>query len=129
MILYYLMCDATLPTQLPGGNVVLSNINASSPFQRPAEMIELMKAMLHKDPKRRPSCDDILRSSMAQQIIRSLNAATSSSSSSSTAATSNAAAAAFTGRHNKTHNMSNFHHPHSTLPARQLLPHVHQRHS
>uniref|UniRef100_A0A0A9VXU7 Serine/threonine-protein kinase Nek4 n=1 Tax=Lygus hesperus TaxID=30085 RepID=A0A0A9VXU7_LYGHE len=87
MILYYLVCDATLPSQLSGGNLLMSSIAKHSPYPRPPEMLELIKAMLHKDPKRRPSCEDILRSPTAQRIIRSLNSAASTSTTTTTTTT------------------------------------------
>ncbi|CCW64368.1 unnamed protein product [Phytomonas sp. EM1] len=75
MILYYLACNATLPVRLPDGSLAL-DIEAHSPYARPPEMVQLIRAMLQRDPKRRPSCQDILQSTVAQTILRSFNSQT-----------------------------------------------------
>lgn len=81
MVLYYLACRATLPTALPDGSVMLANLQSRSPYPRPPEMVELIKAMLQRDPRRRPSCGEILSSTVVQTILRSFNSNLSSSSS------------------------------------------------
>lgn len=70
MILHYLACDGTLPPALPDGSVIL-NVQEHSPVERPVEMVELIRAMLHRDPAMRPSCQDILAASSVQKILRS----------------------------------------------------------
>ena len=63
LILHYMACDGQLPATLPGhsGAVVL-NVEARSPVQRSPEMVALMRAMLQRDPSKRPSCAEILQS-------------------------------------------------------------------
>ncbi|XP_050340616.1 probable serine/threonine-protein kinase iksA [Bactrocera neohumeralis] len=78
MILYYLACDTALPAHLPDGSVALNHIQSRSPFTRPPEMVELIRAMLQRDPRRRPSCNEILSSTVVQTILRSFNSAAAS---------------------------------------------------
>ncbi|ESL07506.1 protein kinase [Trypanosoma rangeli SC58] len=74
MILHYLACNGTLPARLPNGEVVLS-IEEAAPFVRPPEMIELIRAMLHRNPERRPTCNELLKSTVVQTILRSFEKA------------------------------------------------------
>ncbi|RNF24898.1 putative serine/threonine protein kinase, putative,protein kinase [Trypanosoma conorhini] len=70
MILHYLACNGTLPARLPNGAVVL-NVEESAPFIRPPEMVELIRAMLHRNPAKRPTCNELLKSTVVQTILRS----------------------------------------------------------
>lgn len=72
MILHYLACGTALPERGPRGSVVL-DIENLSPVPRPPEMIELIRAMLQLDPKKRPSCKDIMRSTVVQTLLYSFN--------------------------------------------------------
>ncbi|CCD15117.1 unnamed protein product [Trypanosoma congolense IL3000] len=74
MILHYLACDGTLPLRLANGGVILDVPNRSH-YIRPPEMIELMRVMLHHDPTKRPTCDDILESTVVRTIQRSFKKA------------------------------------------------------
>ncbi|CUE68709.1 protein kinase, putative [Bodo saltans] len=69
MILHYLACDGTLPPTLSDGSVIL-NVQEHSPVDRPIEMVELIRAMLHRDPNMRPTCLDILSASSVQKILK-----------------------------------------------------------
>lgn len=69
MILHYLACDGMLPPTLADGSVIL-NIDEHSPVQRPPEMVELVRAMLQRDPSKRPTCGDILSATAVQKMIR-----------------------------------------------------------
>jgi serine/threonine protein kinase len=69
MILHYLACDGTLPPTLSDGSVIL-NVQEHSPVERPNEMVELIRAMLHRDPNMRPSCVDILSDSSVQKVLK-----------------------------------------------------------
>lgn len=71
MVLHYLACAGSLPTVLADGSVVI-DLSRTAPIQRPPEMEELMRRMLHRDPTKRPSCADILRTNVVQGILRSL---------------------------------------------------------
>lgn len=72
MILHYLACSTALPKKGRNGNVVL-DVSSLSSIPRPPEMIELIRAMLQVDPKKRPSCKDIIRSTVAQTLLYSFN--------------------------------------------------------
>ncbi|ORC89667.1 protein kinase [Trypanosoma theileri] len=78
MILHYLACDGTLPESLPNGEVVLK-IEERAPYTRPPEMVELIRAMLHRDPEKRPTCKDLLASTVVKTILRSFDKANLSS--------------------------------------------------
>lgn len=69
LILHYLCCGGMLPTALSDGSVAL-HVARDSPIPRPAEMTELMDWMLQRDPGRRPTCADILRTASVQRALR-----------------------------------------------------------
>ncbi|CCW70958.1 unnamed protein product [Phytomonas sp. Hart1] len=75
MILHYLACNATLPGRWGDGEVAL-DLEANAPYARPPEMVQLIRAMLQLEPERRPSCQEILQSTVAQTILRSFNSQT-----------------------------------------------------
>eukprot|EP00796_Vickermania_ingenoplastis_P009316 gene9316-6555_t len=72
MILHFLACGTALPRRGPKGNVLL-DVPALSPVPRPPEMLELIRAMLQFDPAKRPTCKDIMRSTVAQTLLASFN--------------------------------------------------------
>jgi serine/threonine protein kinase len=70
LILHFLACDGVLPAVLPGsGGELVFNIEAHSPVQRPPEMIALVRAMLQRDPAKRPSCREILCSEYVVALV------------------------------------------------------------
>ncbi|PBJ73782.1 protein kinase [Trypanosoma cruzi cruzi] len=93
MILHYLACSGTLPARLPNGEVVL-NVEECAPYARPPEMIELIRVMLHRNPKERPTCKELLNSTVVQTILRSFEKAKLSTDILPTTAVAAAAAAA-----------------------------------
>lgn len=72
LILHYLACATALPKRGKNGYVIL-DIPSLSPVPRPPEMIELIRAMVQLDPKKRPSCHDIMRSTVVQTLLYSFN--------------------------------------------------------
>lgn len=72
MILHYLACGTALPKRTPTGNIIL-DVSGMSPVPRPPEMVELIRAMLQMDPKKRPTCKDIMRSTVVQTLLSSFN--------------------------------------------------------
>ncbi|KAG8345431.1 putative protein kinase [Trypanosoma vivax] len=74
MILHYLACNGTLPTRLPNGGVLLE-VERRSPYSRPPEMVELIRVMLHRDPAKRPTCEELLQSTVVRAIMRTLRMA------------------------------------------------------
>ncbi|EKF31129.1 protein kinase, putative [Trypanosoma cruzi marinkellei] len=114
MILHYLACNGTLPARLPNGEVVL-NVEECAPYVRPPEMIELIRVMLHRNPKERPTCKELLNSTVVQTILRSFEkaklstdilpttavATTTTTTTSSSSSTTAAAAASVSWRQKK----------------------------
>ncbi|KAH9599509.1 Protein kinase domain [Trypanosoma melophagium] len=78
MILHYLACDGTLPDRLPNGEAIL-RVEERAPYTRPPEMVELIRAMLHRNPTKRPSCKELLASTVVKTILRSFDKANLSS--------------------------------------------------
>ncbi|CBH09796.1 protein kinase, putative [Trypanosoma brucei gambiense DAL972] len=74
MILHYLAFDGTLPLRLSNGEVVLEVENRSH-YARPPEMIQLMRLMLHRNPAKRPTCEELLESTVVRTIQRSFKKA------------------------------------------------------
>ncbi|KAG5502887.1 hypothetical protein JKF63_04658 [Porcisia hertigi] len=72
MVLHYLAFDGTLPERREDGSVNLDKARRSV-NARPPEMLQLLEAMLQLDSSKRPSCSDILGSSMVQSIMRIFN--------------------------------------------------------
>lgn len=72
MILHFLACGGALPKRSSDGSVLLE-VQDLSPIPRPQDMVELIRAMLQLNPKKRPSCNDIMRSTVAQTLISSFN--------------------------------------------------------
>lgn len=72
MVLYYLAYDATLPARQADGGIVFDPVRRATNGRQP-EMIQLIEAMLKRDPAKRPRCEDILKSSIVQSILQTFN--------------------------------------------------------
>lgn len=72
LILHYLACATALPKRGRNGSVIV-DVSSLSPVSRPPEMIELIRAMVQMDPKKRPTCKDIMRSTVVQTLLYSFN--------------------------------------------------------
>ncbi|KEG10420.1 protein kinase [Trypanosoma grayi] len=90
MILHYLACDRTLPDHLPNGEVLL-DVQKHAPRTRPPEMVQLIRAMLHRSPAKRPTCKELLKSTVVRTILQSFEKANLSSDILPTAAAEEAA--------------------------------------
>ena len=67
--LHYLAFEGELPSPIAPHKLV-----GKEDSNRPLEMIELIRAMLHHDPRKRPSCDDILRAAPVKRMMAAFEA-------------------------------------------------------